>query len=186
MKFLVLLAVSCLAATANAQVRCLNPGSVLIPASPCCGQIQGQGLAGALGAFFDLMDLECKLNIFFTAVIEDPEVTAFFNYITGPEFQGIILSVHNMREFQEFMEYLCFNLQLDAYLYINTLGDMLGTPRMPHPQGPNCHPDFPVPWGQQALPMSPRRSAKSVAPASNRGVRGLMDDLQAEVCEINF
>lgn len=72
------------------------------------------------------MDLECKLNIFFDAVITDPEVTAFFNYITGPEFREITLAVQNLREFQDFMWYLCSNLDLDAYLYLNTLGDILG------------------------------------------------------------
>lgn len=77
------------------------------------------------------MDLECKLNIFFDRVITDPDVTAFFNYITGPEFRALILSVQNMREFQEFMEYMCFNLDLDVYLYLNTLGDVLTIPRIP-------------------------------------------------------
>lgn len=131
MKLVVILAVVCCAAVAQAQVHCLNPGSLLIPASPCCNQVEGQGLAGALGAFFDLMDLECKLNMFFDRVITDPDVLAFFNYITGPEFRALILSVQNMREFQEFMEYMCFNLDLDVYLYLNTLGDILGIPRIP-------------------------------------------------------
>lgn len=126
MKFLVLLALSCMAVSANAQVHCLNPGSVFIPASPCCNQVQGYGLAGALGGFFDLLDLECKLNIFFDRIITDPDVLEFFNYITGPEFREILLAVQNMPEFQEFMEYFCFNLDLDIYLYLNTLGDILG------------------------------------------------------------
>lgn len=126
MKFFVLLALSCMAATASAQVHCLNPGSVIIPPSPCCGQMQGQGLAGAVGGFFDLLDLECKLNIFFDRIITDPDVLAFFNYITGPEFREILLAVQEMPEFQEFMEYFCYNLDLDMYLYLNTLGDILG------------------------------------------------------------
>lgn len=72
------------------------------------------------------MDLECKLNIFFDAVITDPEVTEFFNYITGPEFRQIVLAVQDLQEFQDFMKYLCKNLDLDVYLYLNTLGDILG------------------------------------------------------------
>lgn len=44
MKLLVLLAFSGLVASAYAQVHCTNAGSVLIPASPCCNQVQGQGL----------------------------------------------------------------------------------------------------------------------------------------------
>lgn len=45
MKFLVLLFASCLLASANAQVRCRNPGSVHIPPSPCCDQVENQGLS---------------------------------------------------------------------------------------------------------------------------------------------
>ena len=131
MKFLVFLAVVCLATVANAQVRCLNPGSLIIPPSPCCNQVAGQGLAGALGGFFDLMDIECKLDIFFDAVITDPEVTEFFNYITGPEFRQMVLDVQNLQEFRDFMEYMCFNMDLDVYLYLNTLGDILMIPRIP-------------------------------------------------------
>lgn len=88
--------------------------------------MQGQGLSGALGAFFDLLDLECKLNIFFDRIITDPDVLAFFMYITGPEFREIILAVQDLKEFQEFMEYFCYELDLDMYLYLNTLGDILG------------------------------------------------------------
>jgi Insect allergen related repeat, nitrile-specifier detoxification len=126
MKSLILLGLVGLFAATNAQVVCLNPGSVIIPTSDCCGQIQGQGLGGAMAEFFTLLDLECKLNIFFNAIITDPEVTEFFNYITGPEFTALLMSVQNMREFQDFMEYLCFNLDFDFYLYLNTLGDILG------------------------------------------------------------
>lgn len=132
MKLLVLGAIACLfVSTTNAQVRCLNPGSLIIPPAVCCGQMPQAGLAGALGNMFNLMDLECKVNMFFDAVINDPDMLDFFNYITGPEFQALILSVQRMPEFQDFMWYLCENLDLDGYLYMNTLGDILGTPRMP-------------------------------------------------------
>lgn len=131
MKFLVSLAILGFIASANAQVHCTNPGSVLIPASVCCNQVAGQGLGGAMAGFFDLMDLECKLNIFFDRIITDPDVLEFFNYITGPEFRELLLSVQNMQEFKDFMEYFCFNLDMDMYLYLNTLGDILGTPRIP-------------------------------------------------------
>lgn len=84
-----------------------------------------------MGAFFDMMDLECKLNIFFDRIITDPDVTDFFNYITGPEFRVLILSIQNMPEFKYLMEYMCFEADLDGYLYLNTLGDILTIPRMP-------------------------------------------------------
>jgi Insect allergen related repeat, nitrile-specifier detoxification len=131
MKSLIVLAVVCFFAGAEAQVRCLNPGSLIIPVSPCCNQVQGQGLSGAASAFFDLMDLECKINMFFDAVLNDPDMLEFFNYITGPEFQKLLLAVQNMQEFKDFMWYFCINLDFDAYLYLNTLGDILGTPRIP-------------------------------------------------------
>lgn len=94
MKLIFVLAVVCLlASSTDAQVRCLNPGSLEIPPSPCCGQMPNQGLAGALGAFFNLMDLECKINMFFDAILTDPDMLAFFNYITGPEFRVLIRKV---------------------------------------------------------------------------------------------
>lgn len=131
MKLLILVAVVAVFAGAEAQVRCRNPGSLIIPVSPCCNQVEGQGLAGAVSAFFDLMDLECKINMFFDAVLTDPDMLDFFNYITGPEFRQLILAVQNLQEFKDFMWYFCVNLDLDAYLYLNTLGDILGIPRIP-------------------------------------------------------
>lgn len=130
MKLLVLLSLSSLFVAARAQVNCLNPGSVEIPYSPCCDQVPGVGLAGALNDFFNLMDLKCKVDMFFDAVLTDPDMLAFFNYVTGPEFQGLVLSVQNMPEWKEFMEYLCGELQLDAYLYLNTLSELFGNPIM--------------------------------------------------------
>jgi hypothetical protein len=85
----------------------------------------------AVSGFFDLMDLECKVNMFFDAIVNDADMLAFFNYITGPEFRVLILSVQNMPEFKEFMWYFCSEADLDAYLYLNTLGDILGIPRIP-------------------------------------------------------
>lgn len=126
MKLLVLLALPCLFVAASAQVHCLNPGSVEIPPAICCGQMPNAGLAGALVEFFNLMDLECKVNLFFDRVITDPDVTAFFNYITGPEFRVLIVSIQNMPEFVDFMTYLCKELDLDFFLYLNTLGDIMG------------------------------------------------------------
>ncbi|CRL00426.1 CLUMA_CG013692, isoform A [Clunio marinus] len=182
MKILIALALACFAVTANAQVRCLNPGSLEIPPSPCCGQLHHQGLAGALGNMFNLMDIECKVNMFFDAILTDPDMLAFFNYITGPEFRVLILSVQNMPEFKDFMWYFCENLDLDGYLYLNTLGDILGTPRMPHPEGDHCHPEFPFPWtSQKASPTSSLNKHKSVAVPFVSGVRKFMDDLQAEI-----
>lgn len=131
MKLLAVIAIACLLAGAEAQVRCLNPGSLIIPVSPCCNQVAGQGLAGAVSAFFDLMDLECKINMFFDAVLNDSDMLDFFNYITGPEFRQLIFAVQNLQEFKDFMWYMCQNLDLDAYLYLNTLGDILGIPRIP-------------------------------------------------------
>lgn len=78
-----------------------------------------------------MMDLECKLNMFFDRIITDPDVLDFFNYITGPEFRVLVLAVQNLQEFKDFMEYFCFNADLDGYLYLNTLGDILGIPRIP-------------------------------------------------------
>lgn len=131
MKFLVLIAVVCLVAGAEAQVRCRNPGSLEIPIGPCCNQVKGRGLGGALNEFFNLMDLECKINMFFDAILNDSDMLDFFNYITGPEFRKLIMAVQNLQEFKDFMYYLCKNLDLDAYLYLNTLGDILGIPRIP-------------------------------------------------------
>lgn len=190
MKFLALLAVVCVFAGAEAQVRCRNPGSVEIPISPCCDQVAGRGLGGALNQFFNLMDLECKINMFFQAIIDDPDMLEFFNYITGPEFRVMILAVQNLQEFKDFMWYMCSNLDLDVYLYLNTLGDILGIPRVPQwvefyinsigcqlknfklsPQGPNCHPDFPFPWVNSKTP-SQEMSLKKATPYVS-GVRRL-------------
>ena len=131
MKFLVIIAAFCAFTSAAMPKQCHNPGSLIIPTSPCCNQVHGQGLAGAVSAFFDLMDLECKVNMFFDAIVNDSDMLDFFNYITGPEFRVLILAVQNMPEFQEFMLYFCKEADLDAYLYLNTLGDILGIPRMP-------------------------------------------------------
>lgn len=88
------------------------------------------GLAGALSAFFDMMDLDCMFNMFFDRVITDADVLAFFNYITGPEFRVLVMSMQNMPEWQDFKNYFCFNLDMDLYLYFGFLGDILGTPRV--------------------------------------------------------
>lgn len=67
MKIFIALTGFCLIAAANAQVRCLQPGSLEIPISPCCDMVANQGLGGALANMMNLMDLVCKVNMFFDA-----------------------------------------------------------------------------------------------------------------------
>lgn len=66
-----------------------------------------------------------------------------------------------MQEFQDFMEYICVELKLDAYLYLNTLGELLGLPPVPRP------PSAGGPFKRM------RRSVSSISPAAFGGVRGL-------------
>lgn len=113
--------------------------------------------------------------MFFDAVLTDADMLDFFNYITGPEFGAMIISVTEMQEFRDLMYYLCENLQLDGYLYLNTLADILGIPRIPHHQGGHCHPNFPFPW---AMPVDekislPRAKSDQVATPFRSGVRRL-------------
>lgn len=78
MKAVEILGVICLAAVlVEGQVRCRNPGSLDIPVGPCCNQIPGRGLGGAVNNIMELMDIDCKVNLFFDAVVRDPDMLAF-------------------------------------------------------------------------------------------------------------
>lgn len=72
--------------------HCANFVSDLeIPSSKYCGGIDGeQGIAVAMRKLFELIPLECMLDIFFDAIVMDKEVNEFFNYITGSEFRQMI------------------------------------------------------------------------------------------------
>jgi hypothetical protein len=64
---------------------------LVIPSSTYCGGRNGeQGIAVAMRKLFEFIPLECLLDIFFDAIVMDKEVNEFFNYITGPEFHGLI------------------------------------------------------------------------------------------------
>lgn len=78
MKIVEVLGLLCLAAViVEGQVRCRNPGSLDFPVGPCCNQIPGRGLGGAMNNIMDLNDLECKVNMFFDAVLTDADMLAF-------------------------------------------------------------------------------------------------------------
>jgi hypothetical protein len=78
MKSLIVFGLLCfLAVSVNSQVFCQNPGSLDIPVGPCCNQIPGRGLGGAVNGMLDLMDLECMVNMYFDRIITYPEMTEF-------------------------------------------------------------------------------------------------------------
>lgn len=45
--------------------------------------------------------------------------------------EQMVLDIHAMDEFYDFMWYLCDEADFDFYLYLNTLADLLDHPRFP-------------------------------------------------------
>lgn len=87
-----------------------------IPKSLECGEEDDRGMGNAVRVMFEMLPLTQMIDHFFDAVITDPDVTAFFNYLTGPEFAQISEAVRDMPEFIVFMEYLCTELKFDFYM----------------------------------------------------------------------
>lgn len=81
----------CLSAPALAQVWCrYPPGATAIPPSHCCGDLEGtHGLAKFLREYFELMQIDCMLDIFFDALMFDDEVLEFYLYVSGDEFEEL-------------------------------------------------------------------------------------------------
>lgn len=75
------------------------------------------------------------LNIFFEYAADDAEMIAFLEYIQGDEFIGVIKYMYAIPEFIEVTEYLCVELKLDVYFYMNALGSLFGFPVLERPKG---------------------------------------------------
>lgn len=117
MKFLSVICLGLFIAGASAVPTKLHFNPFLMPFNleNQCGDQTAGGLGPAMRKFVDLMPFEEMVDIFFDAVIEDPDVTDFFNYLTGAEFGTLAEAVRNMPEFVDFMEYLCIELKFDFY-----------------------------------------------------------------------
>ena len=72
-----------------------------IPISDQCGRNESPGIAEALGDIMNAMPLADMIDLFFWYVVNDPDVNAFFNYLTSPEFHKILEAVRYMPEFIE-------------------------------------------------------------------------------------
>jgi hypothetical protein len=79
-----------------------------------------------LQEFIAMVPLEKILDEFFDALIKDPEVLEFLNYMGSEEFGEVIDFLWNNKEFLAVLEFLCEEVHLDAYFYLNALGDLLG------------------------------------------------------------
>lgn len=117
MKFLSAICLGLLVAGASAVPTKLhfNPFLNSLNLENQCGDQTAGGLGPAMRKFVDLMPFEAMIDIFFDAVIEDPDVTEFFNFLTGAEFGTLAEEVRNMPEFVDFMEYLCIETKFDFY-----------------------------------------------------------------------
>lgn len=76
-----------------------------------------------------MSDLEVKGKLYLLFI--QIKLNRNSNYLTGPEMLGMVEDIHAMREFDEFMRYLCREADFDFYLYLNTLADLLSHPRFP-------------------------------------------------------
>lgn len=63
-------------------------GDLAIPTSDCCGG-EKMGLGLFMKAYFELMQIDCMIDIFFDALMFDDEVLEFYTYVSGPEFEQL-------------------------------------------------------------------------------------------------
>lgn len=59
-----------------------------IPTSECCSA-EKIGLGLFMRSYFELMQIDCMLDIFFDALMFDAEVLDFYQYLSGPEFEKL-------------------------------------------------------------------------------------------------
>lgn len=99
---------------------------VTIPPSDQCDRPNNPGLGGELQDFIAMLPLEAMIDAFFDAIIMDEEVREFINYLASDEFEEVIGFLRYNKAFINVLEYLCEELHLDAYFYLNALGELLG------------------------------------------------------------
>ncbi len=65
------------------------------------------------------------LDELFDSMLEDPEVMRFVNYMASDEFEAVIGLLRYNSAFIDLLEFVCDELHLDVYFYLNLLGEIL-------------------------------------------------------------
>lgn len=110
----------------GAQGKYFPFNGITIPPSDQCDRPNQPGLGGELQDFIALIPFEPIIDEFFNAILFDPEVLEFINYIASDEFEQVVGFLRYNKAFIDLLEYLCEELHLDAYFYLNALGELLG------------------------------------------------------------
>ncbi|GLV39952.1 uncharacterized protein CBL_10848 [Carabus blaptoides fortunei] len=93
-------------------------------------------LEESLKAFVDIIDLNKVLSILLEGLSSDEEVIQVIEFMQGPEFTNIVVTVQDMKEYQDTLLTL-YNLGLDVYYYLNAIHEILGLPPIHHPDARN-------------------------------------------------
>lgn len=109
------------------------PGIIFADDELQCKAPNGGGLQSVIDEFVKLLPVDKLLEIYITAVSEDPEVQEIMAYLESDDFKQIILAIQNAPQFNRLMAYACEKLYLDVYYYYNKFADLFGLPPVTRP-----------------------------------------------------
>lgn len=105
--------------------------------------------------FLDLLPTDQMLEICVNYLSDDAEVQNAFQFLQSKEFKDLVLQVEALSEIRTLMNYI-HNAGIDIYKIVNALNNWLGIP-----------------------PLTPPKDNLMFSTYKGKGLRGLLDDIEA-------